>query len=87
MHGGREGRFHVQGSVRLPAEKIVGAVGAGDAFAAGVLYGLHEDADMETALLYGVCVAAASMEAAGCSEGVRPLAECLQLGPMYGFRE
>ncbi len=83
---GRDGQFHVQGSVRLPPEKIVGAVGAGDAFAAGVLHGLHENTGIGMALLQGVCVAAASLEAAGCSEGVRPLAECLELGQTHGFR-
>ena len=40
--GGRDGSRVGLGSVALPASAIVGANGAGDAFAAGMLYGLHE---------------------------------------------
>jgi sugar/nucleoside kinase (ribokinase family) len=83
---GRDGSLFVQGSVRLPEAKIVGAVGAGDAFAAGMLHGLHEGTGIGTALHHGVCAAASCLEAAGCSDGLRPLEECLQLGRTYGFR-
>ncbi|MDE0410105.1 MAG: carbohydrate kinase family protein, partial [Alphaproteobacteria bacterium] len=37
-----EGALHAQASVRWPDSRIVSAVGAGDAFAAGLVYGLHE---------------------------------------------
>ena len=36
------GRALALGSVAVPQSAIVGANGAGDAFAAGMLYGLHE---------------------------------------------
>src|SRR5580693_1794038 len=39
---GRDGSRLALGSVALPVSAIVGANGAGDAFAAGLLYGLHE---------------------------------------------
>ncbi len=55
---GRDGQMRFQRSLRIPQSKIVGTVGAGDAFAAGVLYGLHEGCPIESALHYGVCVAA-----------------------------
>ena len=84
---GRDGSPRWQGSVRLAEENIVGTAGAGDAFAAGVLHGLHEEETIETALRYGVCVAAASLGTTGCSDGVRPLAQCLELGRTFGFRE
>ncbi len=83
---GRDGNLWQQGSVRLPPMSIVGTVGAGDAFAAGVLYGLHEEKDISTALRYGVCAAAACLGAVGSSDGVRPLEECLELGRLHGFR-
>ena len=41
-----DGKWVCQGSVRIPPGEIHGTVGAGDAFAAGVLYGLHEDQGM-----------------------------------------
>ncbi len=84
---GRDGKLHIQGSLDLPPSKIVGTVGAGDAFAAGVLYGLHQDEPIETALRYGVCVAAACLAGAGASDGVCSLAECLELEKTFGVRK
>jgi sugar/nucleoside kinase (ribokinase family) len=75
-----------QGSVRVPAADIKGAAGAGDAFAAGVLLGLHEDWPMPRALELGVCAAAASLHHPTCSDSVRPADECLALGRLHGFR-
>lgn len=74
-----------QSSVKLPAERIAGAVGAGDAFAAGVLAGWHEDLDLATCLKQGVCVAASCLTHPTTSGGVKSLAECLALGDQYGF--
>jgi sugar/nucleoside kinase (ribokinase family) len=75
---GHDGRLRSQGSLRVPQTEIVSAVGAGDAFAAGLLYGLHENMPIETALDYGVCAAASCLLGAGASDGVRPLSECLE---------
>lgn len=52
---------HWQGSVKVPAEAIKGAAGAGDAFASGVLYGLHQEWPMSECLRLGVCAAATSL--------------------------
>jgi sugar/nucleoside kinase (ribokinase family) len=76
-----------QGSVRVPPGAIRGAAGAGDAFAAGVLLGWHDDLPMPRALELGVCAAAASLEHPTCSESVHRAAECLALGQRHGFRE
>jgi sugar/nucleoside kinase (ribokinase family) len=84
--GNREGNIVTHGSVFMPQEKIVGATGAGDAFGAGLLYGLHEDKPMNECLRFAVCVAAASLTEANCSEGIKALKECLELGTAYGFR-
>ena len=51
--GTRDGSRSVLGSVALPASAVVGANGAGDAFAAGVLYGLHEQWPMDACLQLG----------------------------------
>jgi sugar/nucleoside kinase (ribokinase family) len=76
-----------QGSVNMPQAQIAGTVGAGDALAAGVLLGLHQEAPMEVALKYGVCAAAASLTDPTCSAGVKALSECLQYGEAFGFRK
>ena len=83
---GRDGVLHSRHSLRVPQEKIVSTVGAGDAFAAGVLYGLHEEVPIDEALRYGVCSAAACLEGVGTSDGMVPLARCLALEAEYGIR-
>jgi sugar/nucleoside kinase (ribokinase family) len=84
MHA--QGDFLLQGSVMLPSDKIAGAVGAGDAFAAGVLAEMHDGKPMEAALKMGVCAAAACLTHATCSGGILPQSACLQFGVQYGFR-
>ena len=75
-----------QGSVRLPSAEIIGATGAGDAFATGYLYGVHEGWSVSQALLCGVCVAAQSLTDATPSGGVASLADCMKLGEIHGYR-
>ncbi len=74
-------------ALNVPESLIAGAAGAGDAFAAGVLYGLHEAWPISRCLSLGVCTAAASLREVTCSDGVRPLSECLQLADQWGFRD
>jgi sugar/nucleoside kinase (ribokinase family) len=76
-----------QPSIQLPTDKIEGAVGAGDAFAAGVLMAIHNGQEMEKCLELGVCAAASSLFAATSSDGIVPAAECLLLTHSFGFRE
>lgn len=81
------GRRYSRGSLVLPEGYIAGAVGAGDAFCAGMLFGLHEGWDvMETAGLASCC-AAASLSCPGASEGVLPLVETLALAKRFGERK
>jgi sugar/nucleoside kinase (ribokinase family) len=82
---GSDNRILYQGSVRIPQETIMGTTGAGDAFGAGLLYGLHEGKPMQECLHDAVCVAAACLTEATCSGGIRPLPHCLELGHACGF--
>jgi sugar/nucleoside kinase (ribokinase family) len=75
----------LQPSVRVPANLIVGTVGAGDAFSAGFLLGMHEGWDFQRCLELGVCAAAASLRDATCSAAVEPWQNCLALGRKMGF--
>ena len=81
-----DGTFTLQGSLSLPNDYIVSAVGAGDAFAAGVLYGLHEEWAIEKCLQLGVCAAAASLTEPNCSDGVLPHRDCFLLGEKFGYK-
>ena len=82
----RGGRTFRQGSVRVPAAEVKSANGAGDAFAAGVVLGLHEGWPVERCLEAGVCVAAVSLGAFSTSGAIRPIEECLAYGHARGFR-
>ena len=82
---GSSGDRHWQPALRLPPERIAGAVGAGDALAAGVLYGLHENWPMAEALTLGVTAAAALTDPT-CSQGVRSVSACLELAATFGFQ-
>ena len=82
----RKGDDYWQSSVKLSEKSIAGAAGAGDAFCAGVLLGLHEGWELDESLRTAVCVAAASMADLTCTGGVKSLNACLALGKKYGFR-
>ncbi len=75
-----------QGSVCIPAKDIVGTAGAGDAFAAGMLFGLHEGRELQECLRMAVCAAASNLSDATCTDGIRPLDECLATGAGAGFQ-
>lgn len=83
----RNGEKLHQPSVKMPLEMIKGSVGAGDAFAAGVLAGVHEDWTMAESLRLGVCVAASSLMHASSSESIIFWKECLKLGAEIGYHE
>lgn len=74
-----------QPSLRVAPSEIAGAAGAGDALAAGVLLGVHENWSMADSLRLGVSAAAASLFHPTCSGGVQPVADCLALAQRLGF--
>lgn len=82
----REGECFQQASAQVPEEAIVGSTGAGDGFAAGVLYGLHESWAWPEALELGVAAAAISLGAGPPSEAMLPAATCLKRARQWGFR-
>jgi sugar/nucleoside kinase (ribokinase family) len=76
----------MHGSVNLPSDFIKGAAGAGDAFAAGALFGLHEGLPIGECLRIAVCAAASNLAHPTCTDGILPLDQCLKLGNSFGFR-
>jgi sugar/nucleoside kinase (ribokinase family) len=81
----RKGEDSWQSSLKLPPKYITGTAGAGDAFCAGVLLGLHEEWDLQKCLLTGVCIAAASLADATCTHGVKSLSSSLALAKKFKF--
>jgi sugar/nucleoside kinase (ribokinase family) len=83
----RKGEDVWQSALKVPAKQILGTAGAGDAFCAGVLYGLHEGWELKRCLEAGVSVAAASLSDPTCTGGIKPLAACLALAKKYGYNK
>jgi sugar/nucleoside kinase (ribokinase family) len=82
----RKGEDVWQSSLKLPAKYIAGTAGAGDAFCAGTLLGLHEGWDLVKCLQTGVCAAAASLSDATCTAGLRSLGATMALAKKFGYR-
>jgi sugar/nucleoside kinase (ribokinase family) len=82
----REGGRFAVGSLALPREALVGVNGAGDAFAAGLLYAVHEGWPIEAGLRLAHACAAASTRAVSTTAGVASVAECLALAEKWGLR-
>lgn len=79
----RKGEDYWQSSLNLPAKYIAGTAGAGDAFCAGALFGLHEGWDLQKSLFTAVCTAAASLSHPTCTGGVGSLDSALALAKKY----
>lgn len=82
----RKGEDVWQPSVKVPEKAIAGTAGAGDAFATGVLWGMHEDWELQRGLQAAVCLAAACLLDPTTTAGIKPLNTCLALGKKYGYR-
>jgi sugar/nucleoside kinase (ribokinase family) len=80
------GRTWRQGSVRLPREQVRSTIGAGDAFAAGVILGLHDGWEVERCLRLAVASAAASVRSPYTSAGIQPADICLAEADRAGYR-
>lgn len=73
------GKVYQVPSIKLPQGFIKGTAGAGDAFCAGMLLGLHEEWPMEKCLHVGHAAAVASLRHATCTQGMGSLKEVLDL--------
>jgi sugar/nucleoside kinase (ribokinase family) len=82
-----DGRAWRQGSVRLAPGDAVSTTGAGDAFAAGVILGLHEDWSVDACLHLGAAAAAACITDPHTSNGIASAADCLAAADAMGYRE
>ncbi len=81
----KNGEEIIQGAVQIPKDKIKSTVGAGDAFASGVLYALHENWKIEDTLQLAVSVAATSLFDVSCSDSIVAIKECLKIGDNYSY--
>ena len=73
-------------SVNVPKSVIVGSNGAGDAFAAGILYGHHEGWPLNQSLKLAHASAATSMRQESTTGSIENWQECLKLADAWGWR-
>lgn len=81
-----DGRIWRQGSVRVPPGAVRSTTGAGDAFAAGIVLGLHNGEPIERCLRLGAAAAAACIVSTHTSAGIGPADACVQQAEAFGFR-
>jgi sugar/nucleoside kinase (ribokinase family) len=82
----RDGQVAVRPSVNVPVEAMRGTNGAGDAFTAGVLFGLLEGWGLPDMLTLAHASAAASLRALSTVGSVEPWREALALAEKWGWR-
>jgi sugar/nucleoside kinase (ribokinase family) len=73
-------------SVNVSQDEILGTVGAGDAFYAGMLFGLHEEWSLPECLALANASAATSLHSPTTSASIRPWRECLAYAQSKGLR-
>lgn len=80
------GNYSVLPSLNLPEGYIVGSVGAGDAFCAGMLYSFACGLPVAEGMRIASCAAACNLSAADSVSGARGLSETLALENKFGRR-
>ena len=80
------GNFTVVPSLDVPREDIVGTVGAGDAFCAGMLYAFINHMNMTDGMRLASCVAACNLASADSVSGAKNLDDVLELEKKYQRR-
>jgi sugar/nucleoside kinase (ribokinase family) len=70
----------------VPPDAVASANGAGDAFAAGYLYGHHQGWSVERSVALAHAAAAASLRAISTTGAVESWRACLDLAQRWGWR-
>ena len=82
----RNGDVAEQPSVKMPKSEIIGNNGAGDSFAAGMIFGQHEGWPLLQSLKLAHAAAASSLRSAATTESVVNWKDCLSLAEKWGWR-
>jgi sugar/nucleoside kinase (ribokinase family) len=83
----RDGSVVNRPSLNVPPDQIKGANGAGDAFAAGFLYGKHENWELGETLSLAHATAATSLRSISTTASVEPWSVCLEFANSWGWRD
>lgn len=83
---GSDGTEARRGAVNVPPHDIVGSVGAGDAFYAGMIFGIHEGWALDRCLDLANAAAATSLQSPTTSASIRRWDACLAYAQTHGVR-
>ncbi len=83
----KKGEFCIVKSFDLPKDYIVGTVGAGDAFCAGMLYSFLNGYDVEKGMKIASCSAVCNLSSKNSVGGAKPLFEILKVENEFSRRE
>lgn len=81
------GVFTLVPSLNLPEGYIIGSVGAGDAFCAGMLYSFVMGLEMKKGMQIASCMAACNLSVATSVDGAKTLEETLRMEKFYQRRD
>ena len=82
----KDGLEIMQPSLLLPDEFIAGSAGAGDAFCAGVLYGLYQGWSYDQTLRFAVCAGGMNLSDLTTTGGIRPCGEIFSMEERFPYR-
>jgi sugar/nucleoside kinase (ribokinase family) len=71
----------------VPPEVVASTNGAGDAFAAGFLYGYHQGWNVTDSMALAHAAAATSLRAISTTGSLEPWQACLNLAERWGWRD
>ena len=83
----KEGRFFRQPSVAVPQADIVSAVGAGDAFASGLMFGFLEGWETADSMKLAVANAAVSLLGDTTTGTIKAWNKALEFSEFHGFKD
>ncbi|WP_051261255.1 carbohydrate kinase family protein [Desulfovibrio inopinatus] len=78
---------HIAGSVHLPEKYVVSSVGAGDAFASGLLFGLLHDESLDACVALAHAAATVCLGSVSTNEALIPAKDCLEHARELGYRQ
>ncbi len=82
----KSGAFFILPSLQLPEGYIVGSVGAGDAFCAGMIYSFLKNMTLEEGMRLASCMAAKNLSVSDSVSGAKPLEETLKIEKTFKRR-
>jgi sugar/nucleoside kinase (ribokinase family) len=82
---GASGKKASAPSVRVQQSEVISSVGAGDAFYAGMLFGIHDDWPLDQCLALANAAAATSLQSPTTSASIRPWRDCLAFAAERGL--